>query len=702
MYGRTKGRSATDRLKVGLALSLGGFAPITTGSLVQEMTDLHRLTQFPNPAYKTVLFCSYDRTSTLPGGPGWHNNNDGFGGEPVPDFDRVLTEPGDDGVGEYLLCDVEGPGAIVRTCTAGINGTIRVYLDGARVPLYDGSAFEFLRCPYQPFLEDAGIDAADLLGSFIQRDGAYCPIPFAEHCRIIWIGKIAEMHFYHVDVRRYEPGPPVVTFTPADLSTYAGAIRDAARVLREPGKQYVYRSTERPKPIDATIAPGERKRALTIEGPRAIERLTLKVTADDVAKALRQTILHVICDGYPCEQVQAPIGDFFGSAPGINPFDSLPFTVLADGTMTCRYVMPFERSLAIVLENRGAQPVTVSGDALCMDYEWDPDTSMHFRARWRVDHDLVGQGDPAQDLPLLIACGKGVYVGTAVYLLNPCPTPTSAGNWWGEGDERVFVDDDTFPSLSGNGSEDYFNYTWSSPDIFCCAYCGQVRNDGPGNRGFVSSFRWHILDSLPFEKRLAFYFELFTHERTPGMSYARMGYHYGRPGMMDDQVAITDEDVRALDLPPDWQPAARGGAWNTTFHAPEDLVAPRASTREETGNLWSGGRLLVWEPAAVGDEMSFRIPVAADGRNALILGLALTGNAGVLSVRLDGEQVPFGGGGSTIDLHVPYRVLLRQYGSHPLDLPKGEHTLTLRCESLSPTLGPTAFGIDYLGTQRLQ
>jgi len=44
---------------------------------------------------------------------------------------------------------------------------------------------------------------------------------------------------------------------------------------------------------------------------------------------------------------------------------------------------------------------------------------------------------------------------------------------WGEGDEKVFVDDDRVPSIFGTGSEDYFNYSWSSPDIFAFPYCGQ-------------------------------------------------------------------------------------------------------------------------------------------------------------------------------------------------------------------------------------
>ena len=49
----------------------------------------------------------------------------------------------------------------------------------------------------------------------------------------------------------------------------------------------------------------------------------------------------------------------------------------------------------------------------------------------------------------------------------------------------------------------------------------------------------------------------FSHERTPNFSYARLAYHYGVPGIIDDFVGLTNEDVRPLNYPADWQPAAR-------------------------------------------------------------------------------------------------------------------------------------------------
>ncbi|GMU20940.1 MAG: hypothetical protein AMXMBFR13_10360 [Phycisphaerae bacterium] len=676
-------------------------APITTGSLVREMIDMRRLADFPSPAYKTVQFSSYDHRSNLPGGPEWFANSDGFGNEPVPNFEAVIKQPGADGIGEYLICDVDGPGAIVRVWTAAIEGQVRLFLDGQDQPVFAGSAHDFFRLTWQhykvPELDDKVLD-----GTFFQRNAGYYPIPFAKRCRLIWIGDVKKIHFYQIQIRRYEAGTQVETFTPEDLKTYAKEIRRVAQVLAGPDRAWEYTSKNDELPINGEVAPGQKLEVLKLEGPQAVERLTLKLTADDVDRALRQTVMQIICDDYPWGQVQSPVGDFFGAAPGVNPYDSVPFTVRPDGTMISRYVMPFARSLRIVLENRGRQPVRVSGSALPMAYTWNDQRSMHFRARWRVDHDLIGSGEAVQDLPYLIANGQGVYVGTAAMLLNPAPVPTPNGNWWGEGDEKIFVDDDVQPSTFGTGSEDYFNYAWSSPDIFVFPYCGQPRNDGPANRGFVTNNRWHIIDDLPFKQRISFYMELYSHETVPNMSYARIGYHYARPGLMDDHVVITGEDVRHLELPPDWQPAARRGAGNSVFFQAEDLLLKEADPAVQTvaNNLWSGGKMLAWKPEESGAQLALKLPIAQDGKYMIHLCVALTPDSGVAAVEVDGKAAGFGGDSGRLDLQVPHRTLSRVVSSRDLQLKAGEHKLTLRSEGGAGNGQPGMIGIDFVWIQK--
>ncbi len=687
------------RMRCVLLVVLGfGFGlsaeEISTGSLAKELYDLPRLAEMPSPFYKVVQFSSYDHSSALPGGPGWFANADGFGKEPVPNFEGVVRAPeSEDQPGEYLICDVEGPGAIVRLWTARIKGTVRIYLDGSETPVFDGPAEQFFMRPYDAYAEAAGFDKALLEGTLYQRNAAYCPISFAKHCRVVWLGKIPDIHFYQLEVRKYDADAQVRTFAPEDLRTYADALQTACARLKNP--DVVPEGT--PESFTLTLAAGERKEGWKVEKVGAIAWLKLRVEAADRDLALRQTVFHGIFDAYPWGQIQSPVGDFFGAAPGVNPYTSLPFSAFPDGSMVCRFYMPFQSNAVLAFENLGGQEVKVFGEVLRVDHVWDEARSMHFRARWRIDHGLTGDGAAPLDLPFLLAQGSGVYAGTVSYVLNPNNVPSSGGNWWGEGDEKIFTDDDVRPSLFGTGSEDYYNYAWSSEDIFLYPYCGQPVNTGPANRGFVTNYRWHILDPLPFHERIAFYMELFTHERNENMAYARIGYHYARPGLMDDHRPITREAVRPQCLPENWLPAARGAAYHSVFFQAENQIRKAVKSQFEENAMYSAGKLYRWQPEKAGDELEFAVVLDATAEYNVSLVFAEDVRSGKVSARMDGEPFGFGGSGGVADLFTPYRVMLRAIGGAPVKLTEGHHILTLRYEGGEPGAG---VGIDFLWFQK--
>lgn len=685
----------------GVGLTGKSDTTINTGSLFLEMTDLHRLAEFPQPVYRTIQYSSFDRRSKLPGGPEWFANSDGFGGEPIPGFEKVIKEPDEKGIGEYLIADSKGPGAIVRLWSAAISGTIRLYLDDKDTPVYSGPALDFFHRTLNAFPQAQAFKQDLLDKSIYQRDASYAPIPYARRMRLIWTGDLKTIHFYQVQVRIYAPGTSVKTFSPQDLATYSTSISQVMAELSDPDNNLPPRSQQTPHAFDQFLEPGESAEVITLNGPAALERLRLRLEAEDTDLALRQTLLHIICDDFPWGQVQSPIGDFFGAAPGVNPYQSLPFSVHPDGTMVSRWVMPFQKNLKIKLENGGHQKVRIKGAALPIDHEWNEKSSMHFRARWRVDHELIASNRDVQDLPFLLAHGQGLYVGTTSFLLNPNNVPTPYGNWWGEGDEKVFVDEDAVPSIFGTGSEDYYNYSWSAPDIFYFPYCGQPRNDGPGNRGFVTNFRWHILDPIPFQRHIRFFMELFSHEVTPHLTYARIGYHYARPGLTDDHEAIMPEDLRPLQLPENWQPASRMGARNSVIYPAEKLLSDHSHTRFQEDRLWAGGRLLTWTPQNQGESKDFVFEVDKQGKYRIYITAALTPRSGSFAVLLNGKPLPRRDEGDEIDLYRPYRTLLRNFALQEVSLEPGEYTLALKFAGAHDNVSEPEIGIDFIWIQIL-
>lgn len=662
---------------------------IHTGTIIREMADLKKLAEYPSPMYKTIQYSSYDRRSTFPDAPGWFENSDGFGGEPVPGFEKVLKAADSKGIGEYQICDVEGPGAIVRLWTAAINGTIRLYLDGKPDPVYNGSAYEFFTNTYRAMVPQADIPVE---GSFTQNMAGYYPLPFARRCRMVWAGDIKDLHFYHVNVRLYEKGTKVKTFHPDDLITYKADIQKVHQAMTDPRPE-LNTGVSLATPFAATVAGGEEKEVLNLSGSKGILLFEMKVVSNDVINALRQTVLRISFDGSSIPQVQSPVGDFFGTAQGLNPYRSLPLTVTEDGTMQCRFYMPFKEKASVVIENLGDREVSVTGKVVSEPYVWNHSQSMYFRAYWKVDHDLLASYERPSDITFLETTGKGVCVGAAVHLMNPSDVPSVYGNWWGEGDEKIFVDNDLSPVFIGTGSEDYFNYAWSSPDLFDYAYCGQPRCDGVGTRGFVTNYRWHILDNVPFQNQFAFYMELLSHEPVPGFSYARIIYHYGFTGMHADYHRISKGDVRPLQLPDRWYPVGKKGSANCRFYQAEDLIAQADHISLSPDRLWSGGQLVEWIPDRIGEKLTFRLPIPQEGTYTVYLTVRQNRDSGSVTAKIN--DAVYDGEKGVINLKTTRGILSRAVNSSQLKLQAGEQILTL--ESLE---AGKPIGIDFIWIQK--
>jgi hypothetical protein len=285
-------------------------------------------------------------------------------------------------------------------------------------------------------------------------------------------------------------------------------------------------------------------------------------------------------------------------------------------------------------------------------------------------------------------------------ILNPGSVPTSGGNWWGEGDEKIWFDDDRFPSLFGTGSEDYFNYAWSDPDLFHHAYFAQPLVSGPDNRGFNANIRWHILDPLPFEKRIDFFMELFHHTRTDDLTYARIAYFYGMPNIRDDNRPIMRDDVtRGLDLPRNWQPEALGAAKDAVFYQAEEVLVGSPENVEIAEDvMWSAEKLVKWTPSEEGRTLSFKIDVEKAGKYQVYATFAHTPHSGKVAVAVDdgAEMKP------VANLHTPHHNMLRNARFETIELSEGEHALTFISKGKVDAGMGMDVGIDFVWLKPLE
>ena len=75
------------------------------------------------------------------------------------------------------------------------------------------------------------------------------------------------------------------------------------------------------------VLPGQTAQVCTISGNRAITRLKANLELPAMPHdqdVLRELAIRIYCDGETTPSVWSPLGDFFGTAPGVNYYRTLP------------------------------------------------------------------------------------------------------------------------------------------------------------------------------------------------------------------------------------------------------------------------------------------------------------------------------------------------------------------------------------------
>src|SRR5262249_53706973 len=197
--------------------------------------------------------------------------------------------------------------------------------------------------------------------------------------------------FYHIDYRTYPQGTDVETFrftALAGMDKEVGAVVKGLRTFPAPDEEVkgTAHGPAQPQPLK----PGSSLRPVEVKGPQTINALYVLVGgAKDEADALRGLVLIATFDEEAKPQVWCPLGDFFGSAPGVNPYQALPFCVRQndDGkavALISHWPMPFAKSARFEIRNLSKQTPSVRLTAAASPRPWT-ERSLHFHAKWRIE-----------------------------------------------------------------------------------------------------------------------------------------------------------------------------------------------------------------------------------------------------------------------------------------------------------------------------
>lgn len=521
----------------------------TYPDLVKKIYDLESLAIPPMEGEKSGNFSSYDRRSVYNEKTGlyenWGANDDGGG---------YIRREGE----SIVALELDGPGVIWRVWSAyPSTGHIRIFIDNSEKPVLDKPFRDY----FETFADERCPSNFPNLTPILSRGrNCYIPIPFQKHCKVLLDKGWGS--YYHITYTVFPPYVSVPSFNGTFDRDSAIALAVADRFLHMRG-MYPYPSNLDDETHSAVISVHRKGKAVVWErkGSGAITMIKVKTElnpGEDCSEVLRRMSLSIKWDNSQCPAVWAPLGDFFGSAPGINTYRSLPLG-MSDNGFYCYWYMPFSENALIEVENDTDNTQKVSFEIRTVKVPKEKtDQLMRFHAKWhRGDYLYLDKkrfeknGDRWPDWPLLLVKGKGRFCGVHLHVFNAWKTPEKQPEtwwygrwdkktidwWWGEGDEKFFVDNEKFPSTFGTGSEDYIGYAWAAEPpfpMFESAFACQSKIEIDAN-GHTSVNRFHICDNIPFHNSFEGFIEKYKDDKWDGNMclYAVTAYWYQMSGTDD-------------------------------------------------------------------------------------------------------------------------------------------------------------------------
>lgn len=644
-------------IAIAILLPVAGLAAdsFTYPDLVQRLYDFKHLAEPPAPGERSGSWASsqnstarYDaETDTY---LKWGDGNDATG---------FLRQEGETGV----VADIEGSGVIWRVWSADPRlGHVKFFIDGAKIPVLDMPFRDYFDNGKEPF------NFRELAHVLSRGHNSYVPIPFNKSIKIVLENDWGL--FYHFTYTLFPKGTSVPSFKGFFDPAEKAALVEANKVLGQRGTPKSERDAGTVLTRDILIPPGKTVQLADLRGARAITSFRVAPLGledpskrQEAVQALRELAFQISWDNERAPSVWSPLGDFFGTAPGINQYRSLPVG-MTSGEFYANWYMPFAERALLELQNDGSESRRVR---ISITHQSEPraDRLLRFHAKWHRD-DFAGRnpdryltGDRWPDWPVLITGeGQGRFCGFHLHVWNPNPLGNRRGTipggfgklseeqatllqayingraWWGEGDEKFFVDGEKFPSTFGTGSEDYFGYAYAAfhPDTFDSAFQSQPLNNN--NYGHVSNVRFQIADNVPFQRSFEAVIEKYHPNEWP-LLYATTAYWYQAAGAVDKYGPVS-RDQRMdyfVEVPR-----------STDVYEAEELEVSRRDSGEVVFDAWSmqysADHAIVWRNVAkAGERLVLSVPIDDPGEYEIFLRVGRSVNAGTYQVTMNGKVV---------------------------------------------------------------
>jgi hypothetical protein len=440
------------------------------------------------------------------------------------------------------------------------------------------------------------------------------------------------------------------------------------------------------------IPPGGKLVLADIAGPGTIQHIWLTFPEPAPGWLGREgnadhseLVLRMYWDGAARPAVESPVGDFFAAGFGQRAeINSAAVAVRAGNAYNCYWPMPFHKSARIEIENQSAKPL--NSLYYHIDYLREdslPPQTPYFCAQYRQEFPTQS----GRDYLILEAEGRGHYVGTVLSVRSRSP------EWFGEGDEKFYIDGEKRPSIWGTGTEDYVSNAWGM-GLGTFPYFGvMILDEDALMVGWrTTAYRWHVPDPIRFTRSLRVEIEntgwISTDELKEGANrghvernddYATVAFWYqtGQPKSFATVPPAAERRLANLDLVTEGKDLLKAAKMG------------KAEASLQKGYAWTGeGQVFFNNVQGKGDWIEVEFPVAKEELRQLTLRMTYSYDFGIYRILLDGQEVR-----DRVDFFSP-QVAVRELNLGSRRLPPGRHTLRFECLGQRTDSTGARLGID--------